>query len=326
MRFPLFSAKTGLIFVVLNLAFGFICWQWLFSQPLAIAVHTWPGYEPLFLAQREGWLRSDRAQLLETQSATESMQALLSGEVDGAALTLDEVLKLRNKGLPVTVILVFDMSAGADMLVARADITQLSDLKGKRIGYEASAVGALMLSEMLKTAALSLEDIQPVSISIDQQVQAWLDQRVEALITYEPTASLLMAQGGSKLFDSGQIPDTIVDVLALRIDKLDIFHAASLRHLLAAHFKALAHFHHNPQDAIYRMAAHLRLPASDVLSAFKGLVLPDATENYRLLQGPSAQVRQNAEKLVNIMLQSQLLDAKDSLHDLINADYLPSDL
>lgn len=102
--------------------------KWGADKPIAIAAQVWPGYEPMFLARSEGWLDAERVHLLETASATESLQALRDGTVDGAALTLDEVLKARATGLSLSVVMIFDLSAGADMLVARAGITTLADL------------------------------------------------------------------------------------------------------------------------------------------------------------------------------------------------------
>ncbi|MCK5188995.1 MAG: ABC transporter substrate-binding protein, partial [Methylococcales bacterium] len=101
---------------------------------MIISSHVWPGYDLMFLAQKQGWLVDPNLKLLTTQSATDSIMALSTGQVDGAALTLDEVLLARDKGIPLTIVLVFDISAGADMVLSRAKINSLSELKGKRIG------------------------------------------------------------------------------------------------------------------------------------------------------------------------------------------------
>ena len=149
-------------------------------QPVSIAAHVWPGYEPMFMARSEGWLNAKQVTLFETHSATESLQALAAGRVEGAALTLDEVLRARAKGIPLTVVMVFDVSAGADMLVARHGIKRLADLKGKRIGYEQGAVGSLMLSEALLAASLSKEDVKLVSLPVDKQYAAWQNGQIDA--------------------------------------------------------------------------------------------------------------------------------------------------
>lgn len=301
------------------------CDRWR-DKPIAVAAHVWPGYEPIFLAQREGWLDHQQVQLLETRSATESLHALATGKAQGAALTLDEVLRARAGGMSLTVVLIFDISAGADMLLARHPIQRLADIKGRRVGFEPGAVGELMLAQALGAAGLERQDVALVPVSIDQQQGAWLRKELDAVITYEPVASRLLAQDAERLYDSRQIPNTIVDVLAVRSDALDREDRASaVRHLVAAHFRALDHFRRNPQDAAYRMTRHLNLPVAQVLPAFKGLVLPDALHNQRLLGGAEPELLASAHKLVQVMLRSQLLTQEDSLNSLVRADFLPAE-
>ena len=118
------------------------------QSPLTIAAHLRPGYELLFLARREGWLPAGIT-LLETAAATDSMKALENGTAHAAALTLDEVLQARSKGIPLTAVLVFDISAGADLVMARPDIRSLANLANRRIGVEDTALGAYVLHLVL---------------------------------------------------------------------------------------------------------------------------------------------------------------------------------
>lgn len=295
------------------------------DKPVSVAAHVWPGYELMFLAHNEGWLDAGKARLVETASATDSLQALAAGKVDAAALTLDEVLTARAKGIPLSVVMIFDVSAGADMMVARPGIRQLSGVKEQRVGFEKGAVGSLMLANALSAAGLAREDVRLVPLTIDQHRDAWVRHRLDALITYEPMASQLLAQGANRLFDSRQIPNTIVDVLAIRSDTLDHDHAAAIRHLISAHFRALDHLSRNPQDAAYRMASRLGMPASGVLPAFKGLLLPDAAENRRMLAGAAPQLLDTARRVSAIMVKEELLPRDDTFTALVCDEFLPSD-
>ncbi|MDO9067107.1 MAG: ABC transporter substrate-binding protein [Deltaproteobacteria bacterium] len=77
----------------------------------------------------EGWLDTQQVRLVEMSSGQDSLKALAEGKVDGAAMTLDEVLQARASGLPLSVVMIFDISAGADMLVAYPGIKTLADLR-----------------------------------------------------------------------------------------------------------------------------------------------------------------------------------------------------
>ncbi|GAB4258733.1 MAG: ABC transporter substrate-binding protein [Methylomicrobium sp.] len=292
------------------------------NLPITVSAHPWPGYEFMFLAEREQWLDNSLVTLVETASATESLELLRADKVDGAALTLDEVLTARASGLSMTTVMIFNISAGADMLLSRSGIFALADLKGRRVGVEQGAVGSLMLSKALDSVGLTIADIQLIPLTIDRHFETWQRNEIDALVTFEPVAGRLLDEGAVKLFDSRQIPDTIFDVLAFNTERLDFRHAHSIRHLIDANFRALEHLSKNPQDAAYRMAPRLNLPPSKVLGTFKGLLLPDRTNNRRLIGSASPVLLDSARELSRFMFESGRLSREDDLNGLIDGRYL----
>ena len=311
------ASPTGLLFLLIA-ALGLAgCAD---RRTLTVAVHPWIGYESLCLAQDMGWLPQD-VTLQHGRTAADALAALQAGSVDAAGLTLDEVLQARGAGVPLSVVLVLDSSAGGDMLMARPGITGLTDLKGKRVGYEPTAVGALVLSEALAQAGLADDAIDHVELPITEQVAAWQAGDVDAVVTYEPTASLLRARGARPLFDSRQMPDTIFDVLAVRRDRLEGRESA-LRKLAKIHFQVLDYLRSNREDAVYRIAAHQHMTAIDVRRALAGVILPNLAGNrYALRDG--SRFEQAARRLERLMVQRRLLATPDDLHHLFAADYLP---
>ncbi|MEJ2693780.1 MAG: ABC transporter substrate-binding protein [Candidatus Thiodiazotropha sp.] len=103
------------------------------TEPLVLAIHPWVGYETLYLAREFKWL-PDKVVLAEGKTLSDSFAALQSGRADGACMTLDEMLRARASGIPLSVALVFDVSTGADMVLGRADIDTPADLAGNH-GY-----------------------------------------------------------------------------------------------------------------------------------------------------------------------------------------------
>lgn len=292
-------------------------------QPISLAVHIWPGYEPTSLARALGWLDEKLVKLIEIGSAIESIKLLEEGAIDACGLTLDEVLRLREKGIPLSVILVCDISAGADMLLVRPGIKTLADIKGRRIGVEDGALGALMLYQVLLAAGLQPEDVQRVSIPVDKQADAWKRGEIDAAVSFEPGSSQIIKLGGNLLFDSRQIPELIFDVIAVRSSLLDQAHAEAFRHLVAAHLKALKYIDTNPDDAAYRMAPRFNLSPEQVMPTFKGLVLPDLENNIRLIASPAASMLKSASIVGDVMLKAGILRDRPNLDGLLCADYLP---
>lgn len=295
------------------------------DHPVVVASHVWVGYEPMFLARSLGWLDPDRVSLHETASASESLQALFDGRVDGAALTLDEVLVAREQGLALTVVLVFNVSAGADMLLARPPVRGLEDMAGQRVAFEHGAVGELLVSEALRRAGLSPSDIVALDVAVDRHYEAWQTGAADIVATYEPTASRLLEAGAINIFDSRELPDTIVDVLAVRTERLGRRQDAAITHLIESHLKALDHLHRNPQDASYRMAERLELQAVEVLRAYRGLVLPDLASNERLLRARVPALQETARGLLAFKRERGLIAGTDDLRGLIDGRYLPAE-
>jgi NitT/TauT family transport system substrate-binding protein len=176
------------------------------QQPLKVASHVWPGYEFMFLGRELDLLDSSLVSLVETKSASESLQLLESSSVDAAALTLDEVMRAISEGVDLVVVLVFNISAGADVLLGNSQIQDISQLKNKKIGVETGAVGAIMLSQVLEKCGCDNSEVKIIDISSDKHLKAWEDGQVDAVITYEPVYSQLMEKGANKLFSSKEIP------------------------------------------------------------------------------------------------------------------------
>ena len=294
------------------------------AKPFSVAAHVWPGYEPLFLARTKGWLDEKRVRLVETPSATSSLNALSNGIVEAAALTLDEVLRARASGLSLGVVLVFDVSAGADMVLARPGINTLADLKGRLVGVEQGGLGAVMLSSALQSAGLATKDVRQVSIVPADQLNAWRDGQLDAVVTYEPVASKLLEDGAIQLFDSRQMPQMIVDVLAVRSEALKS-QQASIRHLLVSHFRALHFLLNSFRDASELIAPRMHLHPDKLRSVFKGLDLPEVDSNRRLLAGATPELLSSARKLSGSMVKAGLLSREDTLAALLHADFLPTE-
>lgn len=292
------------------------------AAPLRIASNMWPGYEPLYLARELGLLDPDRVRLIELLSATDCMQALAAGTVEGAGLTLDEVITVRAEGLELTVVQIFNFSAGADMILARPGTGRMADLAGGRIGLEQTALGALMLASALELNDMPADSVERVPLTVDEQREAFLSGQVDAVVTFEPVASQLLAAGAVRVFDSRAIPDRVVDVLAVSPAALKRSDGA-LRHLVEAYFTALEHTRTQPQDAAYRMAPRLGVSPQDVRKALSGLHMPDAAENRKLLLPPATALHETALRLQDIMLANGLLPQRQSLDGLFDHRFLP---
>jgi len=236
------------------------------------------------------------------------LAAFRSGSIDIAALTLDEALRLAHDGIAIRIVLVMDVSNGADVLMARPGVRSLADLRGKRVGVESGALGAYMLSRALDHAGLSPSDVTVVSIPVDQHESAYVSGAVDAVVTFEPVRTKLLARGANVLFDSSLIPNEIFDVLVARKTVFD-GSPAIVANLTSAWYRALDYYHAHPEDAVSRMAAREGVTPKEFSASLEELKVPSKAEDDRLLGGNDPAILVPAQRLAGVMLKIGVIDA-----------------
>ena len=286
---------------------------------LRVGSIVFPGYELMFLARDLGLLEERSVRMVELISNTDALRALAAGQIDAAALTLDELMSARADGVDLKVVLLLDVSAGADVVLGKPGIS-LDKLAGKRIGAEDSAGGAIMLNALLRAAGLHVNQIQKVPATLAASEELYKSGQVDAVVTAEPWAGRLEKLGARRLFDSTAIPGRIVDVLGVRAELIDS-HAVALRQLVEGHFLALQYMRGNAGDASRRMSPRLQTPANEVMLGFQGLKFPDATENLAMM-GTGGALEKTLADLQKVMVEAALLDRAQRFDDLIDTRFL----
>lgn len=254
------------------------------DPPIRVGTNTWPGYEPLYLAQDIGQFGPDQVRLVRLDSATRVLAAFRAGQIDAAALTLDEAMLLLGRGNDPCVVLVMDTSKGGDAIIAQEGIRTMAELKGRRLGAEKTALGAYVASRALREAGLSNADVTLVDLPVDRHAGAFLAGEVDAVVTFEPVRSALLSAGGVEVFSSAQIPGEIVDVLVVNRRFLKA-HPDRVGRLVQGWFAALDFLARRPAEAAGYMSPRLRLMPHAVMKALSGLDFPGRADNVRMLIG-----------------------------------------
>lgn len=296
------------------------------QTPLRIGSNIWPGYQPLYLAQSLGYYQNSPIKLIRLTSTLEVLHALRNGNLEGAALTLDEALTLVQDDYDLSIILVMDFSNGGDALLAKPDIQSLQQLKGKQVALGYTTVSAVLLERALNSAGLTPKDIDIVNCTLDTHVDCYAS--VDAIVTFEPEKTKLENIGAKMLYNSSRIPKKIVDVLVVRNDLLSE-HEESLKLLLSGHFKALDYLANNSQAATRMMADEMGITPTETTLALNGLHLPSLQENRQLLSSQSSEspspIERAAKDLSIFMLDKGFLKKQINVQKLVNARFLPGD-
>ena len=273
---------------------------------LRIGTNVWIGSEPLSLARELGKIDPVSAQLVEYPSASEVLRAFRNQAIDGMVISLDELFGLAQDGFQPRIVLVVDVSHGADVVVGRHGMKTMRDLAGRSVAVESSALGAFVLSRALALNGMDAGDVTVVHLESNEQPRAFENGKVDGAVTFDPYRGQLLRAGAVTLFDSTQIPGEIVDLLAVRASVIDR-NPRGVQALLSGWFDALDYIRTDPLDAARRMGIRQQSTADQFLQAQKGLHIPTREENLRMLAGPTPELAVTGRRLMALMVDAKLL-------------------
>ncbi|WOC79309.1 ABC transporter substrate-binding protein [Stutzerimonas frequens] len=280
------------------------------SDSIRIGSNRWLGYAPIYLADDLGWTAPSGIRLVEYPNTTGVLRGFRNGMLDAAMLTLDETLLLQDSAaeLDLEIILVTNVSAGADALFARAPLTNLKDLAGQRIGVENTALGAYFLSRVLDQAGLRIDDLQVVSLPVHEQTAAFAAGDVDAVITFASEGPALESKGARRIFDSRQLPGEIVDVLVVDRQRVT---REQRRRLRALWFDALRTWQDNRGETDPRLHARLGLTPMALQVTLDGLLMGDRAVNLQWFD--EGQLQQSIGQLSQYLRERRLLNGSVNL-------------
>ena len=190
---------------------------------IKLGMTTWVGYGELFLAKELGYF-SDAGLTVDPQiieEASLTMAGVASGELQGTAATIDEIMKYRTPEMCFKAVYALDDSHGGDGILTGTDVKSIADLKGKDVAMNEGSVSQFWFNILLKQAGLTEKDVNVVNMTADDAAAAFMAGQVPVAVTWEPHLTLAKDQHvGQVLVSSDTTPGLIVDVIALRCDTI----------------------------------------------------------------------------------------------------------
>ncbi len=247
------------------------------AQPsMKIATVVWIGYGPFYVA--------DALDLYKKYNLKVSLQvfndpalippAISSGAVDGGMLTYDQVVGQVAAGKSMKVVMPIDYSNGGDAIVADASISKVADFRGKKIGYNPLSPSDFLLSYALKTVGMTEKDISPVSMTPEAVPAAMASGQLPIGVTYEPSLSQILGQGGGKkfkvVFSSKDAPGLIADVLVFD-DKAIKAKPAQITGMMKAYLDGMAYMKSKPDEAAKIIGKFMGVSAAEVKEQLSGV-------------------------------------------------------
>lgn len=251
------------------------------QAPLVVGWSLWPGWYPMLIANQQGFFeqRGVNVQLYFYATYKETLPAFGSGILDGGALALGDAL-LDDISEDASVVLITDVSDGADQIVAAPGIASPADLKGKRIGMQAGTHGEMFVQRMLDLNGIARADVQFVEIPAEDLPIA-IPGVVDAGHVSEPYATQARAAGFAPIFTSAETPGLMAHVIAFNADVL-AQRPDDARAFIAAWFDAVTYWQENPAAGNALIARALNFKESDI--SLTGIQLYGLEENLAAFQ------------------------------------------
>ncbi len=261
---------------------------------MRIGLNSWPGYELLHLANEKGFFQAEDVdvEIIEFASLSDTRRSFERGQIDIMPGTMIEMLLSRKESSrKATAFIAADYSDGADVIIARPGISSMTELKGKKIGYEAGTMNLVLLKYALDGAGLAFSDIQTVNLPQDQgMLQELKSGTVDAVVTYPPISIEVLNQipGSSIIFSSKTEPakQKIFDIIAADEEYI-ANNPKVIAGIIRAFFKAVAYTKQNPDDAFQIMANRESISSEDFKIAYTDgiIILQEESQQEYLKSG-----------------------------------------
>lgn len=294
-----------------------LCSSFLFGcsnepDPLRIGSNRWLGYAPIYLADEFGWASSANIQLVEYSTSNGVIRGMHNGLLDAALLTLDEAIMLQSTGYDIEILLITNISAGADILYAHPSIRYIHELKGKRIAVESGTLGPYFLSRILEKAKLTESDIKIINIPSYMHAGELEKGLVDAAINTSAAHMQLTQSGVLPLFTSRDLPDEILDVLVVNRKRT----SSELRlRLHGLWFNSLDAWLNHRERSDKRLYRRLGLDEQSLTRTLNGIVMGDKALNALYFEQDllSARIQQTQALMLNKNLLQQPIDVSKLL-------------
>ena len=165
-----------------------------------------PDHAPIIVAQEKGFFKDEglQVEIVAPADPADPPKLVAAGQAD-LAITYQPQLHLQvHEGLPLKRIGTL-IATPLNCLMVRADgpVQQIADLKGKKIGYSVSGVEDALVSAMLKTAGLTLADVEMVNVNWSLSpalIAGQVDATIGAYRNFELTQMRLAGATGRCFF------------------------------------------------------------------------------------------------------------------------------
>ncbi|MBD2844272.1 ABC transporter substrate-binding protein [Paenibacillus sp. IB182496] len=179
---------------------------------------------PLYIEEemsKEGFDSFD-LELVKFGSWPDLMDALNTGNIDGASVLIELAMRAKEQGIDLKAVALGHKDG--NVVVVDPSVNSPSDLKGKPFAIPHKySTHNILLYQMLKEAGMAYEDVQVIELPPPEMPAALAERRIAGYVVAEPFGAKAVAIGkGKVLLQSHELwPDSVDCALVLRGELID---------------------------------------------------------------------------------------------------------
>ncbi|MFM6182990.1 MAG: ABC transporter substrate-binding protein [Dolichospermum sp.] len=294
-------------------------------QPLKVAFINFIGYHPAIIAEKKGFFKDQGVEVelkYDIKFAQLQQADFSAGKYDGIGITLGTLMMLSATNPDIQAVIIVDETNGADVVVAKSDIKTIADLKGKNLGASLGGFSEVFVTEMLKTANLTSDDVNLVKLEAVEIPQHLQNNHIQAGHTWEPYLTDAIKSGGHKLFTSGQTPGLILDLVAFR-GQIIRDRPQDIRAFVQGWLEAINYWEANVEEGNAIISKALNIPIHKL--SLEGVNLTNLEENQQLFHSNYPySIYKTAKIYVDFFIRAGNVTRIPQIKSLFNSSFLNS--
>lgn len=255
------------------------------NKKVSIAMVTFPGYGPLYLAQEKGFFGDVDVDLQRIESLGDIRAGVNSGNIDIYVATYDMYQSVKDVKPNGTGFLVIDESRGADGILVDDTIGSIKDFRGKKIAAEPGFPPYLFLQYLLSQEGMTLKDVDFSDLPTTDAGNAFVSKKVNIAAVFEPALTLsAKARKDSKIFITSADPQLkgLAQDLLFANEKFAKENPDVLVKIAQGYFKAVEYIKTNPDESYEIMAKYFNVSPQEMKEFGTGISWPGRSENVQL--------------------------------------------
>ena len=241
--------------------------------PLRVGITSWAGFDIALYAQEAGLFkqRGLDVQLIRFENQQDSTRAMLRGTLDATFVSLWDVVQSDSGSDKPAVLMVTNISHGADGIVAQPAIKSVANLRGKRVGAKLGTVNHLILLEALKLHQIKPEEVKIEDISNEIAVDLMQQGRLDAAVIWQPLlGETAQAIKGNIIFTTQEVESLVIDTLVSR-SAITPTKKAELKQFIIAWFDIMSAVETKPNVVFQKVAQNLGQKGEAFAKDYAGL-------------------------------------------------------